>query len=253
EFINKGNKMTGFFLMMQNPTLNFEQNRFGVLFLGVNAMKANKKQRVIDSAVKLFNAKGFDGTSVRDIASSAEVNVALISYYFGGKNALLESLMTSFYEGFTEQIETACSKLDEQSAKEVLLQIIHRVLDYQQEHVQLARFVHREVTFDSTLVREVMTTYLMKEKYCYESVFKTGMKRKEFHRQPVDFLVLQLRELLLMPYLHPQYIREVYYLMPQEAYFKKRYARFLIQWVDTAICSDSKQERAKKSKMAAEA
>ncbi|HET7577892.1 MAG TPA: forespore capture DNA-binding protein RefZ [Bacillales bacterium] len=199
-------------------------------------MKSNKKQKVIDAAVELFNAKGFDGTSVRDIASRAGVNVALISYYFGGKRALLESLMTTFYEGYTAEIETVCRKLDERPAKETLLDMIDHALDYQQEHVQLARFVHREVTFDSTLVREVMTTYLAKEKYCYEQVFKSGIKRKEFRRQPIDFLVLQFREMMLMPYLHPQYIREVYHLMPQETYFKKRYLRYLEQWVMTSVC-----------------
>lgn len=197
---------------------------------------ANKKQKVIDAAVELFNAKGFDGTSVRDIAARADVNVALISYYFGGKNALLEGLMTSFYEGYIEAITSVCEKLDKKSAKDVLLEMIRNALDYQQEHVQLARFVHREVTLDSTLVREVMTTYLMKEKFCYEQVFKVGMKRREFHRHPIDLLILQLRELLLTPYLHPQYIREVYHLMPQETYFKKRYARYLFHWVDSYVC-----------------
>ncbi|HET7658557.1 MAG TPA: forespore capture DNA-binding protein RefZ [Bacillales bacterium] len=216
-------------------------------------MKPNKKQKVIDSAVELFNAKGFDGTSVRDIAARAEVNVALISYYFGGKRALLENLMTSFYEGYISEIESSCEKLDDLSASEVLFEVIHRVLDYQQKHEQLARFAHREVTFDSTLVREVMTTYLMKEKYYYEKVFRMGIKRKEFHRRPIDFLVLQLRESLLMPYLHPQYIREVYHLMPQEAYFKKRYARYLEQWVDTSICAGEKPEFPKNNKVVAEA
>lgn len=201
-------------------------------------MKANKKQVIIDAAVSLFNAKGFDGTSVRDIASRAGVNVALISYYFGGKRSLLESLMTFFYEGFISEIDSACAKLETEPAKNVLFEMIHRALDYQQENVHLARFVHREVTLDSTLVREVMTTYLSKEKYCYEQVFKTGLKRKQFRPQPVDFLVLQLREALVMPYLHPQYIREVYHLMPQESYFKKRYAKFLEQWV-LSICIDN--------------
>lgn len=43
------------------------------------------KQKVIDAAISLFNTKGYDGTSVRDIAKRADVNVANISYYFAGK------------------------------------------------------------------------------------------------------------------------------------------------------------------------
>ena len=43
-------------------------------------------------AEKLFAANGYNGTSVRDIASKAKVNVSMISYYFGSKENLMEEL-----------------------------------------------------------------------------------------------------------------------------------------------------------------
>ncbi|MFP3488734.1 TetR family transcriptional regulator, partial [Staphylococcus sp. SIMBA_130] len=61
------------------------------------------KRSVIQAAIQLFNTKGFHGTSVRDIASKADVNVALISYYFNGKKGLAEFLMTSFLEGYVKE------------------------------------------------------------------------------------------------------------------------------------------------------
>lgn len=54
------------------------------------------KQKVIDAAISLFNTKGYDGTSVRDIAKRADVNVANISYYFAGKQGLLNDLLLIF-------------------------------------------------------------------------------------------------------------------------------------------------------------
>ncbi|MCY9043687.1 TetR family transcriptional regulator, partial [Bacillus inaquosorum] len=38
-------------------------------------MKVSTKDKIIESAVMLFNQKGFSGTSVREIAKSAGVNV----------------------------------------------------------------------------------------------------------------------------------------------------------------------------------
>ena len=56
-------------------------------------MVFNEKQvQIIERAEKLFAVKGFDGTSVRDIADEAGVNVAMISYYFGSKEKLMEAL-----------------------------------------------------------------------------------------------------------------------------------------------------------------
>ncbi|NSL85420.1 TetR/AcrR family transcriptional regulator [Chitinophaga solisilvae] len=53
----------------------------------------NEKQlAIISVAEKLFAEKGFHGTSVRDIAQVAEVNIAMISYYFGSKDKLLEAV-----------------------------------------------------------------------------------------------------------------------------------------------------------------
>lgn len=57
-------------------------------------MEFNDKQiEILQVAEKLFAEEGFDGTSVRDIAKLATVNVAMISYYFGSKEKLLESII----------------------------------------------------------------------------------------------------------------------------------------------------------------
>src|SRR5262245_33198928 len=55
---------------------------------------SEKKVQIMEAAEQLFAEKGFDGTPVRDIADKAGVNLAMISYYFGSKEKLLESLFT---------------------------------------------------------------------------------------------------------------------------------------------------------------
>ena len=57
-------------------------------------MNLNDKQiQIIEIAERLFAERGFDGTSVRDIAHEAGVNIAMISYYFGSKEKLMEALL----------------------------------------------------------------------------------------------------------------------------------------------------------------
>jgi AcrR family transcriptional regulator len=53
----------------------------------------NEKQlQIIEISERLFANKSFDGTSVRDIAEAADINVAMISYYFGSKEKLMEAI-----------------------------------------------------------------------------------------------------------------------------------------------------------------
>jgi len=46
------------------------------------------RERLLDAAERLFVAKGFDATSVRDITAAAGCNVAAVNYHFGGKGRL---------------------------------------------------------------------------------------------------------------------------------------------------------------------
>lgn len=51
--------------------------------------------RILDSALQLFAARGFDAVTVRDIAEHAGANPAAISYYFGAKEQLIQQAIRS--------------------------------------------------------------------------------------------------------------------------------------------------------------
>ena len=56
------------------------------------------KQRILDAALGEFADKGYAGARVRAIADRAGVNSQLISYYFGGKQALYGELIRRWLE-----------------------------------------------------------------------------------------------------------------------------------------------------------
>lgn len=53
----------------------------------------DKQIKILEVAEVLFSEKGFDGTSIRDISKEAKINIAMVSYYFGSKERLLEDLI----------------------------------------------------------------------------------------------------------------------------------------------------------------
>jgi len=57
------------------------------------------KQKIIEVARVLFANQGFEGTSVREIAKEAEVNVASLNYHFSNKeNLFLEIIRAGYIE-----------------------------------------------------------------------------------------------------------------------------------------------------------
>jgi AcrR family transcriptional regulator len=60
--------------------------------------ESDSRERILDAARSEFAEKGFDGARVDEIAKRADVNKALIYYYFKGKDELLKELMRTFLE-----------------------------------------------------------------------------------------------------------------------------------------------------------
>ncbi len=59
------------------------------------------KERIVHAAIQLFSKRGFDATSVTEIAQSANVTKALIYYYFKGKEEILDFLVHSLLDRIT--------------------------------------------------------------------------------------------------------------------------------------------------------
>ena len=74
-----------------------------------NEKDENSKARILEAATQLFAQKGFDGTSIREICKKANVNLCMISYYWGGKQELYNGIIDNLIE---KQIEYSANFLD---------------------------------------------------------------------------------------------------------------------------------------------
>jgi AcrR family transcriptional regulator len=66
--------------------------------------KEATKRALMEAAVEVFAAHGFDGATTREVAAKAGVNEGLIQRYFGGKSGLLEAIVG----GLCSERITAC-------------------------------------------------------------------------------------------------------------------------------------------------
>jgi len=85
--------------------------------------KVETKEKIIQVASDLFSRFGFEGTSVRDIASQSDVNVASINYHFGNKQNLYWVTVTAKYEWLESGMAELAEKHDD--AAELIVQAYH--------------------------------------------------------------------------------------------------------------------------------
>ncbi|MCD7879232.1 MAG: TetR family transcriptional regulator [Candidatus Gastranaerophilales bacterium] len=99
-------------------------------------MEDNARKKIIETATKLFALKGFDGVSIREICRNANVNISMISYYFGGKKELYQAIVDDksdkihkYIETFTD-INQDISKLSKKEQINLLNTMLDKMIDY---------------------------------------------------------------------------------------------------------------------------
>ena len=70
-------------------------------------------ERVEQAALQLFFDKGFAGTTIREIASSAGLGLATMFHYFPNKLAILESLLTDIVDDLQSVLTKALANSSE--------------------------------------------------------------------------------------------------------------------------------------------
>jgi AcrR family transcriptional regulator len=111
------------------------------------------RERILEAALDLFGERGLTGTTVRDIASRAKVNIAAISYYFGGKEelyrAVAERVMGSIESRVRQRMAAILDRppSDPTAALSALEDLVATIVDVivgPEEMRRVARFIIRE-------------------------------------------------------------------------------------------------------------
>ena len=110
-------------------------------------MAVDKKAHIMDHAIALFADRGVEGTSIRELAQDASVNVAMINYYFGSKEKLVEAIIE-------EKVTYMKDRIEEMLANDSLTEIqkIDKIIE---------DYVSRKLagaTFNRFLYKELMDT-----------------------------------------------------------------------------------------------
>ncbi|MCF7805910.1 MAG: TetR/AcrR family transcriptional regulator [Candidatus Marinimicrobia bacterium] len=102
-----------------------------------------KQRLIIDTAIDIFAEKGFQQTTMQEIAETAGVGKGTIYRFYSSKDDLLSSLVEFAIEDVTNEIRQALEPIDDPVEK--LRAIIAVEIAYYDDHPNLAKFLIREV------------------------------------------------------------------------------------------------------------
>jgi AcrR family transcriptional regulator len=153
--------------------------------------QSDKQIHIIEVAQKLFATNGFSGTSVRDIAKEADVNIAMISYYFGSKEKLLEAIFQKHSAHMKLKLETLLHD-DTRSPLDKVYQLIDSYLDKYFAQQDFHKIVAREQMAEKESVLSGMLHEMKKTNQALiKQIINDGQKKGAFKKN-IDVSLLMI-------------------------------------------------------------
>ena len=199
------------------------------------AKEQDTEHKIKEAARQVFQEKGFSATKTRDIAQAADINVALLNYYFRSKKKLFDIIMFETLQSFFSGLVTVLNN-DQSTLKDKVAAIANHYIDLLSENQNMASFI-------INTVRDNPEEYITKiglldraKESVFIKQFQEGMMKGEIPPlNPIHFM-LNLLGLVVFPFIAQPMVLAITGL-PQESYIEmlQERKRLIPLWVETML------------------
>jgi len=152
----------------------------------------DKKEHIINNAVELFAEKGFEGTSIRDLAARAEVNVAMVNYYFGSKEKLFEAMVqhkAAYLKGIIEELSKDNSITEIEKLDRIVESYVNKMFSNRLFH----RVIHQELMLHQReSLQDSIINIVSPNAVAIKSIIEAGIKKGTFRKVDASLLIASI-------------------------------------------------------------
>jgi AcrR family transcriptional regulator len=149
------------------------------IFSSPPSSEMQTRTRILQAAQRLFAAKGFEGTTTRDLAQTAGVAEGTLFRHFANKKAILVEVATS---GWVDLLTDLLTELSEMGSYKAIAQVMRRRMWNLQKNADTMRVCFMEVQFHPDLRDRIQTEVIDKMTDVAEAFFQTAID-KGIYRQ----------------------------------------------------------------------
>lgn len=144
----------------------------------------NKKQLILNAAVKRFSHFGIAKTSMSEIADDVQVSKTNLYYYFPDKNALIEAVVNQFVDETEQKIQSEVF-----GKHSGVLERLNAFIDLQFEYFSNYRLLIQNIQeFNSNdpKIRSVADVLYAREVQVIEKILSEGIEKGEVKEEDVE-------------------------------------------------------------------
>ena len=145
-----------------------------------------KKIQILEAATEVFATKGFEGASIRELASVAKVNIAMINYYFGSKEKLFNDVINYHSEYMYTNLKGIVSRTDITYLEKVFC-LIDLQMDKLIKNRNFHKLIHHEIMLNQrNQVSESIQKIIQENSLLTKSIIEDGINSGEFRHVDVE-------------------------------------------------------------------
>jgi AcrR family transcriptional regulator len=200
----------------------------------------DKRTHIIETAMDLFAGKGYEGTSIRDIAEKASVNLAMVNYYFGSKEKLFENIV-EYKSSVTRGILDEILKNNKLSAIEKIYAIIDSYVEKLFTHRSFHRLIYQELILNQREeLQNSIVNNLAPNSVIIKRIIETGIRNEEFKKVDVELTLASLMGTVNQVLLSRKFCNKIMnkdddYVPYDDIKFRKRVRNHLKQLMDAHL------------------
>ena len=111
---------------------------------------------ILDAAKRIFQNKGMDGARMQEIADEANINKAMLHYYFRSKELLFEAVFTNAFALLAPQLNAILN--DDSSIEEKIKKFTFNYISFIIKHPYLPNFIIQELNRNPDFILKLYKT-----------------------------------------------------------------------------------------------
>ena len=138
---------------------------------------SDQKRRILEAAIAVFAERGLDGATIRLVGQKADVNSALVYYYFENKQKLFEEAIRLVCSDFLAMLgrhekpfESACARIDF---------LVNGIFDYYETRRERMRLMMQVFNLHINLLSKIILEVFNRRTAFPLDVLQEGIRRKE--------------------------------------------------------------------------
>ena len=148
------------------------------------AKSASSKVRLLEAAIELFAASGFEGVSTGDVASRAGYSQAIIHYHFGSKDELWREAMTHLLRDLDARFPLDVKELSDLQPLDRLKVVVRRFIALSAHSTALTSILARETLSDGERLKWLVSRHFQKKVDFLEKIVAELMRTGEANQVP---------------------------------------------------------------------